>query len=73
MKGYLFCGITLKWDYSKRTVRLIMPDYDWLAIERFQHRLPTAKTGSPHEFKEPVYGIKLQYANDTYTSPLFLQ
>ena len=26
-EGNLFCGIHLKWDYSKRTVKLCIPEY----------------------------------------------
>ena len=47
MKGDIFCGINLKWDYSKLTVRLIMPDYAQLALERFQHFRATEKLIPP--------------------------
>ena len=73
MKGDLFCGITLKWDYSKQTFQLSMPDYVRLALERFQHRWPTVKTDAPHEWKEPVYGLKQQNADNNDTSPLLSQ
>ena len=51
MKEDLFCGITLKCDHIKCTVRIVMPDYVRLALERLQHCLPTAKTDAPHEWK----------------------
>ena len=73
MEGALFCGINSKWDYIKHTVRLSMPDYVRLALEQFQHRRPTVKTYPPHEWKEPVYGRKQQYADDSDTSPLLSQ
>ena len=73
MEGALFCGINSKWDYIKHTVRLSMPDYVRLALEQFQHRRPTVKTDPPHEWKEPVYGRKQQYADDYDTSPLLSQ
>ena len=31
---------------------------------------PLKKLMPPHEWKEPVYGLKKQYAEDTDTSPL---
>ena len=73
MKGDIFCGITLKWDYRKHTVQLSTTEYVWLALERFQHILPTATTDAPHEWKEPFYGIKRQYADNPDTSPLISQ
>ena len=51
MNGDLCCGITSKRDYRKYTVRLRIPEYIRLAIERFQHRRPTLKTDDPHEWK----------------------
>ena len=56
MEYKLFCGITLKWDYIKLNFRLSMPDYVLLAIERFKHCRPTAKTYAHYDWKEPVYG-----------------
>ena len=70
MKGDIFCGITLNWDYRKHTFRISMPDYVRLALEWFQQCRTTAKTDSPHEWEEPVYGIKRQYANNPDTPPL---
>ena len=36
----LFCGITLTWDYVKRTVTLSMPGYIADALQRFNHPKP---------------------------------
>ena len=73
MEGEIFCGINLKLDNIKCTVLLSMPDYVQITLERFQRRRPTSKTDAPHEWKEPVYGCKQQYADDPYTSPLLSQ
>ena len=51
MEGTLFFGINLQWDYVNQLVRLIMPDYVRLALERFQHCRPNEKTDAPHEWK----------------------
>jgi hypothetical protein len=68
--GELYCGIHLKWDYVKRTVRLSMPEYVRKALERFMHRRPNAKTDAPHEWTEPVYGQKRQMAEEPDSTPL---
>jgi hypothetical protein len=38
--GGMFCGITLKWDYSNKHVDLSMPRYIKDAPHIFQHPLP---------------------------------
>ena len=50
-----------------------MPDYVRIALEQLQNCRPTEKIDAPHECKEPVYGIKLQYADDADTAPLLSQ
>jgi hypothetical protein len=46
-EGRLYCGITMKWDYEKRTCDLSMPGYIQAAIHKFQHlRIP--KENSMH-------------------------
>ena len=44
-----------------------------LALKRFQHLRLNAKTDAPHEWKEPVYGIKIKYTDDPDTSPILFQ
>ena len=38
--GSVFCGISLKWDYTNRTVDLSMPGYIKKVLHKFQHRQP---------------------------------
>jgi hypothetical protein len=68
--GTLFLGITLEWDYVKGTVELSMPGYIPAALARFQHPMPKYPTHSPHFFRAPVYGAKVQYADNPPDSPL---
>jgi hypothetical protein len=50
--GKLYCGITLNWDYIKRTVLLSMPGYVAKALQRFQIPAPTRPQHSPSPFTE---------------------
>jgi hypothetical protein len=64
----LYYGITLKWDYTNRTVDLSMPGYVARALQRFQHPQPTKPEHAPHAWTAPQYGTKIQYTTDTDTS-----
>jgi hypothetical protein len=68
--GTLYLGLTLKWDYSKRTVELSMPGYVRDALHKFQHPAPTRRQDAPHSWNQPTYGAKVQYADDCDDSPL---
>jgi hypothetical protein len=70
-EGKLFCGISLDWDYIKRTVHLYMPHYVKKALLRFGHKLPTKPQHSPHKWNAPQYGAKTQFT--TPTDPNFAQ
>ena len=51
--GTLYCGITLKWDYGKRTCKLSMPGYVQHAVNKFHNGLkgPNKPTDAPHPYK----------------------
>ena len=66
--GTKYCGISLKWDYDKRTCDLSMPGYIERALQRFQHPHPARLQHSPHEWQKPNYGAKTQYAQAEDTS-----
>ena len=53
--GTLYCGITLKWDYGKRTCKLSMPGYVQHAINKFQTRVknPNKHTDALIHTKQP--------------------
>jgi hypothetical protein len=67
--GSLYCGITLEWDYVKRTVDMSMPGYVEAALRQFQQSPPTQPQHSPYPSAIPMYGAKIQYAEDPNTSP----
>jgi hypothetical protein len=60
--GGLYCGITLKWDYSKKHVDLSMPGYIKDALHKFQHPLPKRPQHAPYNWTVPDYGQRIQYA-----------
>ena len=51
--GSLYCGITLKWDYTQRTCELSMPGYVQQAVSKFpcKDKGPTKPTDAPHPYK----------------------
>jgi hypothetical protein len=38
--GTLYCGITIQWDYIKRTAKLSMTGYIKAALNKYQHSKP---------------------------------
>ena len=71
LTGNLYCGIHLKWDYNKRTVKLTMPNYVKHALHKFQHSPPTRKQQALHPWIPKVYGKQNQLVQEpTPPSPL---
>jgi hypothetical protein len=60
--GGLYCGITLKWDYSNKHVDLSMPGYIKDVLHKFQHPMPKRPQYAPHNWTVPTYGQRIQYA-----------
>jgi hypothetical protein len=67
--GESYLGLTLKWHYDAGYVDISMPDYVPKALAKFQHPPPKTKQHAPHQWIQPIYGQKVQYANKD-TSPL---
>jgi hypothetical protein len=67
--GTKYCGLTLEWDYTNRTVQLSMPGYVAKALRRFQHDPPKRPEHSPHPWTAPNYGASTQMTAPTDTSP----
>jgi hypothetical protein len=67
--GAAYCGLTLDWDYKKRTVDLSMPGYIKAALHKYQHPAPARPEHAPHTWNPPMYGAKTQFVNDETTSP----
>jgi hypothetical protein len=59
-KGELYCGITLKWNYTNHNVTLSMPGYVAKALQRFKNLKPSRPQHAPSPFSEPIYGRKVQ-------------
>jgi hypothetical protein len=65
-----YCGLTLAWDYTNRTVDISMPGYIDRVLMRFQHPVPSVPEHSPFAWQQPVYGAKVQeYAEPPDASP----
>ena len=58
--GTKYCGLTLKWDYQRRTCDMSMPGYIEKALLRFAVDPPTRPQHSPHPWTKPIYGAKTQ-------------
>ena len=58
--GTLYCGITLAWDYTNRTVTLSMPGYVDAALHEYQHPPPSRPEHSPFLHQRPQYGVRVQ-------------
>ena len=54
-KGSLFCGISLKWDYSARKCWLSMTNYVKRVLARFHHTKPTVPENNPSKHVPPQY------------------
>jgi hypothetical protein len=63
--GELYCGITIKWDYDKRTVDLSMPGYIASTLHKYQHEPATRAQYAPHTWNAPTYGAKQQLTTPT--------
>ena len=60
--GSRYCGLTIKWDYTKRTCDISMPGYIKRALARFQHSAGRSPKHAPHPRQGPNYGAKTQFA-----------
>jgi hypothetical protein len=65
--GTVYSGITLKWDYDKRTCDISMPGYVNNVLNKFQHENPKTPQHTPSKYITPVYGAKMQYATQDET------
>jgi hypothetical protein len=66
----VYSGMTLKWDYDKRTCDISMPGYVSNVLSKFQHDAPKHPQHTPSRYATPVYGAKTQYATKDETPPL---
>jgi hypothetical protein len=57
-----YCGLAIKWNYTKRYVDISMPGYVSSTLERLQHSKPLRPQHAPHKWTQPAYSQKLQLA-----------
>jgi hypothetical protein len=69
----VYSGVTLKWDYDKRTCDIYMPGYVSNILIKFQHDAPKHPQHTHSRYVTPVYCAKTQYATKDETPPLTTQ
>jgi hypothetical protein len=69
----VYSGITLKWEYDKRTCDISMPGYVSIVLSNFQHDCPKHPQFTPSRYVTPLYGAKTQYDTKDETPPLTAQ
>jgi hypothetical protein len=69
----VYYGMTLKWDYNKRTCDISMHGYVSNVLSKFQHDSPKHPQHTPSRYVTPVYGAKTQYTMKDETPPLTAQ
>ena len=57
-----YCGLILEWNYKEGYVDILMPGYVVRALAKYQHPPPKKPQHAPHHWTKPVYGQKVQYA-----------
>jgi hypothetical protein len=67
--GRAYCGLTLDWDYTKRTLDLSMPVHIKAALHKYQHPAPTRPEHATHTWNPPIYGAKTQFVKYETISP----
>ena len=67
--GTLYCGIKLKWDYTRSTVDLSMPGYIKKTLLKYQHPEPRKPQHAPHNWDKPQYIQTTQYAKPVNKTP----
>ena len=58
--GELYCGITLKWNYAKENVDIVMPTYLQKQLVKYRHNTPKQPEYCPYAPAAVQYGRKSQ-------------
>jgi hypothetical protein len=69
-EGTVYSGITLDWDYKKRTCDISIPGYITNVLNKFQHDAPRTPQHTPSKYITPVYGAKMEFATQDNSPPL---
>ena len=59
--GSLYCGITLDWDYTQRTLDISMPGYIKKQLQKYKHDMPKRPQHCPYQPQEKKYGKAAQH------------
>jgi hypothetical protein len=68
--GDLYCGINLKWNYTKGYVNLSMPKYVMKQLTHYSHPAPLKPQHCPFAPTRLTYDKNIQAPNPTNGSPL---
>ena len=68
-EGKLYCGITMKWNYTQRYVDISMPGYVKEALQKFGHKTPKKTQHQPYPAPERTYGADAHKMKPLDTSP----
>jgi hypothetical protein len=60
--GTVYSGMTLKWDYQKRTCDISMSGSVTNVLNKLQHDAPKHPQHTPSKYATPIYGAKTHYA-----------
>jgi hypothetical protein len=71
--GTLYCGITIKWDYTSRTVDSSTPGYIEKALKTLCVTTPQRPQHLPYAWLAPTYGASIQYTTPNNISTPFDQ
>jgi hypothetical protein len=69
MEEEQYCGLALKWDYTKCEVQIMMPGYVSKGLQWFDHLHPDKPQDQPHPHVPPDYGAKVQFAKPEDAPP----
>ncbi len=67
-EGERYCRLTIKWDYARKKVHLLMPSYVEKALKRFQYSQTIVLQDQLHQHVKKTYVVKVQNANPPNTS-----
>jgi hypothetical protein len=68
--GDLYCGITLDWDYQKRTVDISMPGYIQKKLQEYEHAMPKKPQHCPYSPEPKQFSTEAQRPLPRDSSPL---
>ena len=68
-EGSKYVGISLKWDYTARTLETSVPGFVKKSLGKFQHPTPARPQHAPAKAAPVEYGLKVQKKTPEDTSP----